>query len=339
MIRQACEEFHVCYKVHKMRVVGLGDPIQDLVIHLTRFPSPNQNIRMENYCFQGGGNVATAMVTCARLGMEAYLIGAVGGDFLGDLILSDLKYNGVVTDYVRMEPGKKSHFCICATEQDIGSKEFISKPGTFSPVSLISKDRNLIKSAQALHIGGFTEEIAKACDWIHEAGGIVSIDAAYYKPDIYENYRLIDLFIASETYYREMCRQEGWLAETPGCFMKAVRQIQAQGPDVVIFTFGAEGCRGVCGDDYIEMPSYPVAAADTTGAGDVFHGAFLYAWLQKMNAAACCRFASAASAIKCTRIGGRSGIPTLSVLEHFMNAGIIEGEELDQRMNHYLNEV
>ena len=74
---------------------------------------------------------------------------------------------------------------------------------------------------------------------------------------------------------------------------------------------------------------------DSTGAGDVFHGAYIYAWLQGWDAKTCCRFCSGVSAIKCTRPGGRSGIPTLPVLEKFLATGEIDGAELDERVRHY----
>ena len=103
----------------------------------------------------------------------------------------------------------------------------------------------------------------------------------------------------------------------------------------MIFTFGAGGCVGLCGDDYFEVPAFKVKAVDSTGAGDVFHGAYIYAWLQGWDAKTCCRFCSGVSAIKCTRPGGRSGIPTLPVLEKFLATGEIDGAELDERVRHY----
>ena len=82
-------------------------------------------------------------------------------------------------------------------------------------------------------------------------------------------------------------------------------------------------------------PAFKVKTVDSTGAGDVFHGAYIYAWLQGWDAKTCCRFCSGVSAIKCTRPGGRSGIPTLPVLEKFLATGEIDGAELDERVRHY----
>ena len=219
-------------------------------------------------------------------------------------------------------------------EQEIDGKEFISKPGDFDPLTPSDLDKDYIQSAKALHIGQFTPAIIKACEWMHEAGGVVSIDAAYYRPDIYENYRHLDIFIGSETYYNVMCQTEGYTGGRAD-IRRVLRAIQSQGPKTVIFTFGADGCIGLCGDEFFEVPAFKVKAVDSTGAGDVFHGAYIYAWLQGWDAKTCCRFCSGVSAIKCTRPGGRSGIPTLPILEKFLATGEIDGTELDERVRHY----
>ena len=316
-------------------VIGLGDPIQDLVIKLSKLPPTNVNMRMDDYCFMGGGNVATAMVACARLGLKSAVVGGVGDDILGQMILADLQYNCVHTEYVKVHPGKRSNFCLSVAEQQDGGKEFISKAGDFPPLSTADLDQSVIQSARALHVGNFTPAITQASNWIHQAGGIVSIDAAYYRPDIYENYQNIDIFIGSETYFLTMCAEEGRPHSTQEDHRRAMRSIQEKGPNTVIFTFGPDGCEGLHGDHFFKLPAFQVDAVDSTGAGDVFHGAFLYAWFQGWDVETCCRFSSGASAIKCTRMGGRSGIPTLPILNRFLADGVIEGAALDQRVLHY----
>ena len=111
--------------------------------------------------------------------------------------------------------------------------------------------------------------------------------------------------------------------------------LQSYGPEIVIFTFGAEGCKGLYEDHYFDIPAIPVEVVDTTGAGDVFHGAFDYFYLQGYNPEECARLCTGVSAIKCTRPGGRSGIPTLDVLHKFLETGVIDYTEIDERVAHY----
>ena len=165
----------------KFDVIGFGDPFQDLDIQLSKLPETNVNMRMNDYCFMGGGNVPTAMVAAARLGLKSSILGVVGDDMLGRLATADFTYNHVDTSHLKVAAGKRTNFCLCVAEQEIDGKEFISKPGDFDPLTPSDLDRDYIQSAKALHIGQFTPAIIKACEWMHEAGGVVSIDAAYYE--------------------------------------------------------------------------------------------------------------------------------------------------------------
>ena len=128
----------------KFDVIGFGDPFQDLDIQLSRLPETNVNMRMNDYCFMGGGNVPTAMVAAARLGLKSSILGVVGDDMLGRLAAADFTYNHVDTSHLKVAPGKRTNFCLCVAEQENDGKEFISKPGDFDPLTPeeLDKDRH-----------------------------------------------------------------------------------------------------------------------------------------------------------------------------------------------------
>ena len=136
-------------------------------------------------------------------------------------------------------------------------------------------------------------------------------------------------------YYDKMCEQ---ITLDATDYEKNLRIIQKQGPDIVIATFGEKGCKGVYGDNYFDVPAFSVKTVDSTGAGDVFHGAFDYFYLQGMSVEECVKYSSAVSAIKCTRAGGRAGIPTVDVVKRFVDTGEIDYTEIDKRVTHYQEE-
>jgi sulfofructose kinase len=313
-------------------VIGLGDPNMDLIVELEKMPDSNTNIQMYEYCFQGGGNVATAMAASGMLGLKSAIVGVIGDDILAQNALADFAYNHVDTSHLVIAKGERSNFCLCVTERSNQGKEFISKPGTFSPLQPEDLDEAFIKSARVLHIGQFTPAVKQACQWMHESGGVVSIDAAYYRPDIFENYAHIDIFIASEHYYRGLCRDKYY---DPENYEDAMHYVQKQGPQIVIFTFGSDGCRGVCADKYFAVPAFDVNVVDSTGAGDVFHGAYIYAYLRGWDPEESARFSSAVSAIKCTQLGGRAGIPDLANVMRFLEEGVIDDAQLNARVEKY----
>lgn len=313
-------------------ILGIGDPFLDLVVEIDKLPESNTNCPMHGRCFQGGGNVATALVAAARLGMKVSLIGSVGDDLFGKLSMSDLVYNNVDVSRMVVHSGKKSNFSVCLSERGVNGKEFIVGHGDFEDLNDAYMDEDYIKSAKMLHTGYITHAVIKACEYMHEAGGKVSIDAPYYKPFVFENYRHFDIFIGSEMYYDTMCEANGYVRDA---YEKNMNILRNEGCEIVIFTFGEKGCRGVSADTYFEIPAIKVDVVDTTGAGDVFHGAFDYAYLCGYDVEECARFATGVSAIKCTRPGGRSGIPTLDILKKFLKTGEIDYSEIDRRVEHY----
>ena len=317
-------------------LVGIGDPFLDLVTHIDALPKSNTNCKMKSHCFQGGGVVATALVAASRLGLKTALIGSVGDDLFGKLSASDLKYNGVDVSYMKIAKGKKSNFSVCLTEESINGKEFVVFHGNADEVKPSELNEDLIRSAKLVHCGLMNDTAIKACAIIHAAGGKVSIDAPYFAEHVYNNYRCYDIFICSEMYYDKMCAA---LSLCHDDYENNLRSIQKQGPDIVIATFGEHGSKGVYGDKYFEQFAFNVEVCDTTGAGDVFHGAFDYYFLQGLSVEDCVKYSSAVSAIKCTRPGGRAGIPTAAIVERFINEGVIVYGDIDERVKHYENGI
>ena len=187
-------------------LIGFGDPYLDLVVKLNRLPQTNKNTTINDYGFQGGGNVPTACVAAARLGLKTSLIGCVGNDLFGKISLSDLEYNNVNISKMSVQNEKKSNFCICVTEDEVNGKEFISKPGDFSPITEQEIDEEFFASTRMMHVALITPAVAKACDIVHKHGGKISVDANYYRAYTYDYYDKIDIFIGSELYYDSFCQ-------------------------------------------------------------------------------------------------------------------------------------
>ena len=103
----------------------------------------------------------------------------------------------------------------------------------------------------------------------------------------------------------------------------------------MVATFGEKGCAGISKEGFFEIPAFDVDVKDTVGAGDVFHGAFLAAIVKGLSPKDAARFASGVAAIKCTRIGGRAGIPNWEVTDNFLETGEIDYREIDERVKKY----
>ena len=114
-----------------------------------------------------------------------------------------------------------------------------------------------------------------------------------------------------------------------------MRALREKGPGIIAFTFGEKGCVLLDDEGFEKIDGFSVPVRDTTGAGDVFHGAFLFGILQGWKNTQCARFACAAAAIKCTRLGGHAAIPTLDAVDAFLRTGLINQEAFDLRAERY----
>jgi sugar/nucleoside kinase (ribokinase family) len=100
-----------------------------------------------------------------------------------------------------------------------------------------------------------------------------------------------------------------------------MRALRALGPRIVVTTLGARGCAYLDGEDEVRVPAYEVEVLDTTGAGDAFHGAYLYGLLRNWSPRERARFANAVAALNCTALGGRAGLPDLRRARALMDRG------------------
>ena len=325
----------------KYDIIGIATPGQDLVVELENLPRDVVSSRMYDCSFQGGGWVATALCAAGNLGAKTSFLGVIGDDLLGNLIESDFEFNNVETSHLIKQEGKRSNFCICITERSNKNKFLISRPPECNDIQVSDIEKKYIQSAKMLHVGVVNDAVRYAADLIHEADGLVSVDAAYYIPEIYNHYDIYDILIGSEYFFEGLCKELGYDVSTLADEQKfeVMRYLQKKGPKIVIFTFGKDGSMGVYEDKTFKQTPMDVNVVDTTGAGDVYHGAFLTAYLKGMSIPECMRFATGVSSIKCTKPGGRAGIPDLETLEKFLSTGEIGEEKLQKRMAWYNKRV
>ena len=308
-------------------VIGMGVPVSDYLINLDRIPAPNQNARALSHSWQFGGKAATGMAALGRLGVPCAYIGVVGGDSDGQANREDFEFNGVDTSHMVFDPDFETAYCIVLSDRETGGRSIIGGNRKVRSLEPRDLDREFIKSARYLHIERAGEAEKLAAQWMHESGGQALCDADWYAESFEEMLGSIDIFIPSEFYYKARFADLDPLA--------CCREMQAKGPHTVIITLGERGCVGVCPEGAFSLPAYKVDIVDTTGAGDVFHGAYFYGLTRGWAAQQCARFASAAAAIKCTAIGGRAALPDSQTVIKFMETGELDLSFVAQRLKRY----
>ena len=316
-----------------MDVVGIGTPYYDMVINVSKMPGLDGAAGANEAFYQGGGKVATAMAAAARLGRSAGMMAKVGENHRGQFIINDFRYNGVDTSAIIVDaPGTSSPFCLSLSEEEHKTRIFIGKEGTAGELLPEEIDYEYLGKAKYLHLENGRPASAAAALFAREHGIVTVMDADNYQEGIVQLLPCLDVFIASEFFYRDMF---GNLPYEEGC-----RKLLEAGPSTAIVTLGSRGSVGMTAQDgFFRTESFQVPVRDTTGAGDVFHGAYIVGLLEGMDAPECARFASAVSAIKCTCFGGRTGIPNRETVQRFLETGEIDRTEAQRRLAYYRNNL
>ncbi len=293
-------------------VVGLGLCTHDYIAVIPHMPEFETSVKVMAASEQGGGPAATATVAAARLGTSAAFIGKVGDDNSGRFIIQEFQRDDVDVKYVQEEAAASSAYITCLVEESSGARAFISRPATVSPLQLGAAELEIIGTAKFLHID--TQWPAAnliAAEAANKAGTMVAMDASYWEP-ARPLLSLVDILIPSRFFFHA-----AGLGDDP---LIAARKLLEYGPREVVITLGAEGCACANADECFLLSAFHVEpVVDTTGCGDVFHGAYIAAKLQGYDMRRSAQFASAAAAMKATKIGGRRGIPTLPELRRFLH--------------------
>lgn len=299
------------YNKSKIQVVGLGQASIDYLGLVPAYPKPDTKCEFTDLVIQGGGPAATAMVALSRLGVPAAFIGAVGDDDFGRFIREGLVREGVDISGLITAARGKSQFAFIAVEPGQGRRTIFWQRGLGIDLPLEKIDLDMVARARVLHVDGLDLEASLAAARVARAAGrLIVFDAGTLRRGSLDLAALTDYLICSENFFRAF--------HSSGGLEQGLKRLWALGLRQAIVTLGLAGSAGFDGETFHRQAAHQVRVVDTTGAGDVYHGAYIYGILAGWDMVACMRFASAAAALKCERVGGRTGIPNLSRLREFL---------------------
>ena len=308
-------------------IVGIDMPCVDFALNIPRMPIANGSIHFKNLSFQGGNKVSTGMVAAARLGAKCAMLGSVGDEMFGRFCVEDFERHGI-TSMIKLREGQSTALSFVLSDDETKGRSIVYHPGDCARLTKDELPVDVLQNTKYYYLAWIDDTVKAAAMIAKEAGAKVFVDADKPMPEIIGNIPLYDVFVASEFVYNGMFDDKNYEANC--------RKVMEMGPSTVVFTFGADGCCGIGPDgEYFYVKAYNVDVKDTVGAGDVFHGAFLACLIRGMSAKEAAQFASAVSAIKCTRIGGRAGIPNYETVKKFMETGEIDYTEIDERVRFY----
>ena len=296
----------------KPLVIGLGQCSLDILGQVDNYPALDEKAELNSLLVQGGGPVATALVTLSRLGVPVAIVGAVGDDDFGRQIREGLFQENVDCTYLIQSPQSSSQVAFVTVDTQ-GHRNIFWHRGTALPVVPEQLPSLLADSVRVLHLDGLhLEPTITAAKLARRQAVTTVLDAGTLRPGIEELLPFIDHLVVSEKFARQFIGRDDPEA--------AIQGLLGYGSIVVTVTMGRSGSLSMGkGVQPFHQTAFAVEAIDTTGCGDVFHGGYIYGLLQDWPFERIVRFAAACAALKVRALGGRTAIPRLQEVESFLS--------------------
>jgi sulfofructose kinase len=298
-------------------VVGVGANSVDFVNLLPGYPQPFGSfakMQIRDRRVLCGGQMATAICTCASLGLRSKYVGVSGTDENGRRIRSELARRNVdTTDLIIRDA--ENQFAVILVDETTGERIVLWDRDE----KLRLRERELpieaLTAARAVHVDDVDDDAAiRAARIARDAGAIVTSDIDRLTPRTEE--------LAASVTHAIFAQHVPAHLTGVNDMETALRKLRTRHAQVLCVTLGEHGSMALDGDRIHHEPAFKVQAVDTTGAGDVFRGGFLYALLHDEPIDRALRTANAAAAVSCTRLGALNGVPTLDEVRELMAANL-----------------
>ena len=293
-------------------IVGIGANVCDTLLEISSYPKEDTKLKADKTKICGGGPCATGLVAASKLGAKCAFLGNLTDDNNGIFLKSDFENYGVSTKYASVLSGYETFSSCIWLSRDTASRTCVFSRGNI-PSTFIDEDKEkAIAQAKILMVDGNDMGAAvNAAKIAKETDTMVLYDAGGLYEGVENLLACSDIIVPSEEFS---------LVHTGAdCVEDASKVLyEKYKPDVVVITQGKEGGIIYDGKEVKKYPAFVVDAVDTNGSGDVFHGAFAFCQSVGFDYYKSCIFSSAVSAIKCTKLGARQGVPTFNETVEFL---------------------
>ena len=291
-------------------VVGFGLNTIDLLAVVDEYPSPDSKNILQDFVELPGGQTATAMVTCARLGWRARYIGYFGNDERGALSRESLTSDGVDVSACRHVRAPQGLSLVLVDGE--GRRTILWRRSAQLDMSPEDVQESVVTAGRVLLVDCHQIAAATQAASFARKGGVPTVvDVEEMRPGIEYLLEQIDVIITAETFPESFSGVSG----IGSALAVLVREFR---PVVACATLGRRGSLALVGDTEIFTPGFDVPVVDSTGAGDAFRGGFIAGWLKagpSPRVEDVLRYANAVAALQTRALGARTAIPSLQEVD------------------------
>lgn len=298
-------------------ILGIGMSMIDSIQVVDEFPSASGVTESPIATLMGGGPVPTALCAASMLGVRAGIIDQIGDDWCSELILKDFERFGVDCRYLHRQEARTSTYGSVMVRRSDGERHIVFTRGTFDELSVSQLPVKDLEVCPILHLNGRHWDCAcEAARLVKAGGGRVSFDggANRYESRFIPLLAEVDILIVARDFAERLSNS--------GDREKQMAALGQWDAEIVGITDGEKGSWFLPrGGREFHQPAFAVSpVVDTTGCGDVFHGAFLASLSQGGSWRECAAFASAAAACNVSAPGGRGNLPTVEKVTEMIKA-------------------
>ena len=299
-------------------ILSFGVVTVDDILTVPHFPGPESKTPITACERQGGGLSGTALVAAARLGARCAYAGVLGHDVLSDYVLREFEKEGVDCSLAGRREGIRPIHSVIVVDAAAHTRAIFFNRLEFHSRNPEEITPELIEPARVLFVDHYgTSATIRALQIARAAGvpSVADIERDNDDPRIATVIELVDHLIVSAEFARVLTG-----AADPAA---AVKALAGNRRACIAVTAGADGCWFAAADSpqAVHQPAFRVPVVDTTGCGDIFHGAYAAMIAKGKPIGEAIRYAAAAAAIKAMHTGGRAGAPRLEELERFLAEG------------------
>ncbi len=294
----------------KFHVVGVGANSIDFVYRLPAYPRPDSpfaKLPITEHLISCGGQVATTLATCAAMGLSTSYIGTLGSDEHGTRMRDELRRRGIDLAHVIVRDAANP-FAVILLDDREGERVVLWKRDPRVALRPAEVNRDAIASARLVHVDDVDLDASIEAARIAREGGLpVTSDIERTTDDVRALVDAVSIPILAEHVPTALTGEPD-----PARALAMLRRPHHQ---MLCVTRGARGAAALADGELVNEPGIAVKTVDTTGAGDVFRGAFIYALVRGDRPRDILRFANAAAAVSCTRVGAMSSVPAPEEVE------------------------
>jgi sugar/nucleoside kinase (ribokinase family) len=296
----------------RLDVIAIGHVTCDIICPLQGWPERDTKTVLPGLTLAGGGPSANAMAALARLGVPVGLVGRLGSDLLGRFARAAQERDGIDVSHIQLREDIVSPVSVILADLRESTRTILLTKGTNTQVTPGALDWAWLKQARVIHFDGHqlpaSLAAAKAAQGWPDA--VTVLDAGSMREGMKELCSLVDYVFCSSRFALELTG-----STDPQQCLAALHEL---GVPIAGITLGSAGSMLSAAGVVHFAPAIPVETQDTTGAGDAFHGGFIFSLLRGYTLPQCLAIGNAVAALKCTGLGARQALPDYSRLQQFL---------------------